>query len=448
MPSKITNYQCPGCTGPLKFSAATGRLECEYCGGSYAVSEMEARYAARNEKAREADRQQEKNASRWGADAARMRAYNCPSCGAELICEETTAATACPYCGNQSVVPGQFRDERKPDHVLPFRVEKEAAVQALKQHYRGKPLLPRGFASENHLQEIKGVYVPFWLYDVRADANVTFAATRTHVHQTRDERVITTKHYAVDRAGSVRFEKVPVDGASKMPNELMDAIEPFDYGEMKPFALGYLPGFLAERYDEGGADCALRAEERCRNSAIDAMRDSVVGYDTCRVDRADVKLSRSEPEYALLPVWLLSTRWKEKTYLFAMNGQSGRFIGDLPISWGKAAVWFAAVFAALFAIGMLFFAPEEVIPGALLLAAAVVAVLCGLMKSAGKKSEADGYIPAMGANVFLRNDRYLRTTVSRQRIQHSEPRGGGPGGHGGPGGPGGHGGHGGPGGRR
>ena len=145
MATQITNYQCPGCTGPLEFSPTTGKLECEFCGGSFTTAEVEAYYADQNRKAEAAAEKQPDN--QWGEDAAHMRFLSCPSCGAELICDDTTAATACPYCGNPSVVPGQFADVKRPDWVIPFRVEKDAAVAALKQHYKGKPLLPGSFAN-------------------------------------------------------------------------------------------------------------------------------------------------------------------------------------------------------------------------------------------------------------------------------------------------------------
>ena len=346
MAEQITNYQCPACTGPLRFDEQSGKLLCDYCESSFTVQEVEDLFRDKNA---QAEQQLEKNAdqsSGWGEDAEKMRAYNCPSCGAELICEETTAATSCPYCGNPTIIPGQFGGTKKPARIIPFKVTKEQAIAALKKHYQGKPLLPKSFSEENHLQEIKGVYVPFWLFDGVVHADVTYKATRSHTHTTDKERVITTDHYEVWRKGSLSFRDVPADGSTKMPDAHMDAIEPFDYSELKPFSLSYLPGFLADKYDVSSDQCAARVEERCRNSALDAMSDTIVGYESCMPLREDVQVQCEDTEYALLPVWLLSTRWKDKTYLFAMNGQTGKLIGDLPISWTRFWAWFGGIFAA------------------------------------------------------------------------------------------------------
>lgn len=343
---QVTNYQCPACTGPLHFDESTGKLQCDYCGNSYTVQEIEALFAGKNEQAEAAQPQE----TEWGEDAGRMRAYSCPSCGAELICEETTAATSCPYCGNPTVVPGQFGGTKRPDYIIPFKVGKEDAVAALKKHYKKKPLLPKAFAAENHLQEVKGIYVPFWLFDAKAQADTQFKTTRSHTHRTSKERSITTDHYLVDRQGTVDFRRIPVDGASKMPDSHMDAIEPFDYQGLRAFSMAYLPGFFADKYDVTAEECKARAGERCRASAIQAMEDTVLGYESRTPVRADVKLDMGQVKYALFPVWLLSTKWKGKNYLFAMNGQTGKFIGDLPISWGKCAAWFAGIYGVLAAI--------------------------------------------------------------------------------------------------
>ena len=148
MATKITNYQCPACTGPLHFSAGSGKLECEFCGSSFEVAEIEKLYEEKEKAAAaalEAEEMPDKAPEEapkaetlseddlpeaedlntdWGEDAGKMRAYLCPSCGAELICEQTTAATACPYCGNPTVVPGKFAGTLRPDYVIPFQLDK------------------------------------------------------------------------------------------------------------------------------------------------------------------------------------------------------------------------------------------------------------------------------------------------------------------------------------
>lgn len=361
MPTQVTNYQCPACTGPLHFVGASGKLECDYCGSTYDVAEIEALYAEKEAKAAETQQKEEQKQTAkkqeaaeggwdtsdmsddWGDDADAMRAYSCPSCGAELLCDETTAATSCPYCGNPTVVPGKFSGALKPEYVLPFKLAKEDAVKALKAHYKGKPFLPKAFSAENHVQEIKGVYVPFWMFDGKATGSAQYEATRSRCYTSGDYEVTETDHFDVFREGSISFEKVPVDASSKMPDDYMDSIEPFDYKELKRFSTAYLPGFLADKYDVSVEDCHERADTRCEGSLVAALGDTVTGYDSCVPVSHDVKLRRSKVHYALLPVWLLSTKWQGKNYLFAMNGQTGKLVGDLPLDKGLYWKHFAAI---------------------------------------------------------------------------------------------------------
>ena len=373
MPTQVTNYQCPACTGPLHYSAKSGKLECDYCGSSFDVAEIEALYARKEAEAAAAKQAADAKAEAaqaakaeaaeaaaasggwdtsdlsrdWGAEADGLRVYSCPSCGAELICDQSTAATACPYCGNPAIVPGQFSGALRPDYILPFRLSKDDAVQALRAHYKGKPFLPRSFTSANHIEQIQGVYVPFWLFDGGAEGAAIYRASITNVLETGDYEITETRHYHVVRAGSLAFEKIPVDASSKMPDDHMDSIEPFDYAQLRPFSTAYLPGYLADKYDVTIDDSRDRADTRCRETLAQALRDTVTGYGACVTEREDIALRRGKVHYALLPVWMLSTKWRGQDFLFAMNGQTGKLVGDLPTDRGRFWGMFAAIAAPL-----------------------------------------------------------------------------------------------------
>ncbi len=373
MPTQITNYQCPACTGPLHFEGQSGTLKCEYCGSSFQVGEIEALYAEKEQKAaaayvQDAEKQpaaggqveQQENVppkaenvqaawstqflqSDWGDDTVHMQVYSCPSCGAEVICDDTTAATSCLYCGNPTVVPGQFAGALKPDYVIPFKVDKEAAKNALKNHCKGKFLLPKFFSKEVHIEEMKGVYVPFWLFSGSVYADVTYKATTSTTTSSSSHTTTTTHHYNVRRAGTVAFQNIPVDASSKMPNDYMESIEPYDYSELKPFSTAYMPGFFADKYDVAVQECTPRADERAQNSALQIMRRQTTAYTSCVEKAKNIQLSRGNVAYALAPVWLLTTRWNNKVYFFAVNGQTGRFAGNLPCSKARFAAALAGI---------------------------------------------------------------------------------------------------------
>ena len=235
-------------------------------------------------------------------------------------------------------------------YYIDYRNRRADAVAALKKHYQKKPLLPKAFSAQNHIEQIQGVYVPFWLFSGSAEGDVTYKCTRSMTRREGDYDVTDTQHYLVRRAGSVTFEKIPVDASSKMPDENMDSIEPFDYQALKPFSNAYLPGFLADQYDVSVEQSASRADTRCKASCESALRSTVTGYTTCTPETQTVRIRRGQVQYALLPVWMLHTKWKGKDYLFSMNGQTGKLTGDLPVSWGRFWAYFAGIAGGLAAV--------------------------------------------------------------------------------------------------
>ena len=350
MAEQITNYKCPSCTGPLKFSSATGKLECEYCGNSYLPDEIKAMYAAKDEKAAEAfNKEQEKQEAQetqseeisWDSSektedsTLNMKTYSCPSCGAELICEMTTAATSCPYCGNPSIVPGQVTGSLKPDFIIPFKFDKESAKKALANHYNRKIFLPKAFSEKNQIEKIQGLYVPFWFFDGTADGYLNCKASNSSSHRSGDYIKTTTKHYNVSRQGTVDFYHIPTDASKKMPDDLMDSIEPFDYSGLIPFSTAYLPGYLADKFDVTKEDSTDRACSRAKTSLKDLLRSTINGYSSVIETGSHINIKNLKAHYAFLPVWLIHTKWQDKDFLFAMNGQTGKFVGNLPASPGK-----------------------------------------------------------------------------------------------------------------
>ena len=357
MDEEIKNYTCPACGASLRYDSESGRLMCDYCDSSYELSVFQNRVdpdeaERRAQDSSGSDRWEDAEyGSQWGKDADNMISYVCPSCGAEMICDRNTAATACPYCGNNAVIPGKFSGESlKPDYVLPFKISKDEAESALREHYKGKILLPKVFSSENHIKEVKGIYVPFWLFDGESRGDQHYTCTRSTVTREGKYEVTRTRYYDVYRAGNLSFEKVPADASSKMPDDYMDSIEPYDYSELRDFSTLYLPGFLADKYDVEAAEATKRANARIRNSFEAALKNSVKGYESVIPDGGSYRLQPGRIGYALMPVWLLSTRWRDKNYLFAVNGQTGKMVGDLPIDKTKQNIWFWSLFAGLGAV--------------------------------------------------------------------------------------------------
>lgn len=336
----IQDFKCPCCDGAIEFDSTLQKMKCPYCGTEFETETIEAYNNALNT---DGDNMSWDTSagSEWDKEEAdTLRSYICNSCGGEIVGDATTAATECPFCGNPVVMSEQFAGSLKPDYVIPFKLDKKAAKEALKQHYKGKLLLPDMFKTQNHIDEIKGIYVPFWLFDTDVDANMQYKASRIRAWSDSRYNYTETSYYFVMRGGSIGFQRVPVDGSSKMDDILMESIEPFDFSEAVDFKTAYLAGYFADKYDVDSEQSIVRANERIRRSTEEAFRDTVNGYTTVTPVASSLNLINGNAKYALYPVWLLNTNWKGEKYTFAMNGQTGKMVGDLPMDKSKFKKWF------------------------------------------------------------------------------------------------------------
>lgn len=336
----LQEFKCPCCDGAIKFDSSSQKMKCPYCDTEFDVETLMS-YGKDLKEQTDDDMQWEKApGDQWQVDETTgLRVYVCESCGGEIVGDENMAATACPFCDNPVVLKGQFAGDLKPDLVIPFKLDKKAAKEALKKHYQGKKLLPKVFKDENHLDEIKGIYVPFWLFDADTQANIQYKATRVRSWSDSKYRYTETQHYHVSRGGTLGFSAVPVDGSTKLDNALMESLEPFDISEAVDFNSAYLAGYLADRYDVDAEQSIHRANERIKKSTADTFAATATGYSTIIPVHSGIQLKNSKARYALFPVWLLNTTWKGKKYVFAMNGQTGKMVGDLPMDKGAYMKW-------------------------------------------------------------------------------------------------------------
>jgi len=337
----IQEFKCPCCDGAIEFDSTLQKMKCPYCGTEFDTETIEAYNNELNNKGSDNMSWDTSAGSEWEQNETdTLRSYICNSCGGEIVGDATTAATECPFCGNPVVMSGQFAGALKPDYVIPFKFDKKAAKEALKNHYKGKVLLPDVFKTQNHIDEIKGIYVPFWLFDTDVDANIRYKASR--IRTWSDSRYIYTEtsYYFVMRGGSIGFERVPVDGSTKMDDILMESIEPFDFSDAVDFKTAYLAGFFADKYDVDSEQSIVRANERIKKSTEESFRDTVNGYATVTPVSSALNLKNSTAKYALYPVWLLNTSWQGEKYTFAMNGQTGKMVGNLPMDKSKFKKWF------------------------------------------------------------------------------------------------------------
>ena len=359
--STIT-YKCPNCAGRLEFNSTLQTMKCPFCDSTFAVAELEAADQALVEVGLEPSQPAEwvMPSNSWApGEQEGMFVYTCQTCAGAIISDQTLSTTSCPYCGNPVIITERFTGQLKPDLVLPFQLTKENAKAALIKHYEGKPFLPKFFTDSNRIDEVKGVYVPFWLFDSIVDAEAVYDCTRVRRYSDIRFNYTETNRYAVSRSGVVEFLHVPVDGSEKLADDMMESIEPFDYSQLARFQTAYLAGYSANVYDVSAETAIVRAQERMKATTDEVVRSSISGYSTVTLRHMNIEHRNPHCFYALLPVWLLSSTYEGNVYTFAMNGQTGRLVGDLPIDkrlrrasyWKTASLVFGILMVLSLALG-------------------------------------------------------------------------------------------------
>ena len=352
----LLEYKCPCCAGKLEFDSTLQKVKCPFCDSEFEMSMFEQLDEALDSQVEDNLDWQTSTVDTWGVEEG-MKAYSCKSCGAQIVMDETTASGKCPYCDNPIVMMGNLTGDLKPELIIPFKLDKKAAKEAFTKHLTGKKLLPRVFSDQNHIDEIKGVYVPYWIFDSKAEASIKYNCTTQSSHKEGDYMVTMTQHYIAVRSGSLEFENIPVDASKKLDDKLTESLEPYDLSAAVPFQTAYMAGYMADKYDVKAEEDAERVNNRVKNSTIRSFKDTVTGYSSVEIESSNVNLKNGTARYGLLPVWILNTSWNGNNYIFAMNGQTGKFVGDLPcdeslkkkISWGTGI----AVAIGTFAVGLL-----------------------------------------------------------------------------------------------
>lgn len=336
-------YKCPNCNGPLEYNPVTDEMECAYCGGGYTMQEMNtdvqikkkevqlSETAGTSEEEEISVNGMEKEISAAEEDfleemeMMECKIYTCSSCGGELAVNNTEVSTYCAYCGQPTIIYSRVSKTRKPKYIIPFRVTKEEAVEKFRKHIRRNLLAP-GKAKKIDLEMIKGIYVPYFLFDVYYQDELTYALKKT-------SRIIKAK---------CELQKVCCDASTVVEDEFAHYLEPYDFSELREFEGGYLSGFYADRNDLSARQLTNVAVRRCKELFEDELRREI--KQKVKFTSHDSNYKFYKADYTLMPVWFMTFRWKEKPYTMMVNGQTGKVVGSSPLSKGKIAVMFILVF--------------------------------------------------------------------------------------------------------
>ncbi|MEG0108621.1 MAG: TFIIB-type zinc ribbon-containing protein, partial [Lachnospiraceae bacterium] len=329
----VLTYKCPNCAGEILFNPNTQQYECPYCMSHFTESELQ-----KISQEEHGDSQPKQEDSQPDASQEAM-IYNCPSCGAEIITDETTAATFCYYCHNPVILSGKLDGNFLPNKIVPFMIDKQEAIQLFFDWIKSKKFVPKQFFSKDQIDKITGIYFPYWVMDCDVKVDAQAKANKIRVWETGDIEYTETNQFDVVRKGAIHFEDLSKNALQKANKKLVEGVMPFQTLKMQPFTMGYLTGFQAEKRDMEQADLQQAMDDEMNKYADIILRESISGYSTVQMEHLELTAEHSSWEYVLLPVWVLTYQKSGKFYYYAMNGQTKKICGELPVDYKKLCMY-------------------------------------------------------------------------------------------------------------
>lgn len=321
----VISYKCPNCDGELLFDPSSGKYKCEYCLSTFSQQELDALNPAADTEQKEEDKT---------AEAEDAVIYTCPSCGAEIVTDDTTAATFCYFCHNPVILGGRLEGKYLPNKIIPFQIDKEEAEKRFLDYVKKKKFVPRSFFNKKQIEMLSGVYFPYWICDARIKGTMQAEAKNIRVWINENEEYTETKFYHVEREGEVVLDNLTENALQKANKQLVEGVLPYQFDQMKDFTMGYLSGFTAEKRDieKEALEDGMRGE--MQDYAKSLMRETIKGYSRVDIRDNHFTIAADTWSYVLLPVWTLTYKARNgKLYYYSMNGQTGKVCGELPIDY-------------------------------------------------------------------------------------------------------------------
>lgn len=347
--SQVFTHKCPNCDGPLLFDPKTQKFHCEYCLSTFTEEEI-ASYEQQShteEPHQASSTQTEEN----------MDIFSCSSCGAQIVTDSTTAATFCYFCHNPVILSGRVSGKFLPEKVLPFKIEKEEAIKKFLSWTGKKHFIPKSFFNKQQIEKLTGVYFPYWAVNASIDGSLQGTGTKVRIWRVGDIEYTETKKFKVKRKGRMKFSDFVQNALSKNTvDKMIDSVQPFPIEQAVDFKTQYLAGFQAEKRDIEYENIQEHVQKDLKNYATSLLKNTVSEYSFSNNITINHVFKDETKHYLLLPIWIVtykSSDSSKKTYYYAMNGQTGKTSGVLPIDYKHLVLTSSGIFLIILIIGLI-----------------------------------------------------------------------------------------------
>ena len=314
------NRKCPKCSAELILDNENNKLKCEYCRSIFDLEET------------------------------KKEVYTC-SCGAEII--SSTELKKCIYCNSKEITKKSIKSKYNIDYIIPFEKTKKDAMNAFKKLCKDKWFMPKSFNINKKAQEIKGVYIPFMICDYDTTGVLETECDDISTWNSSGYKYTKTDKYKAIRGGNVSFENILVNTSNIFKDDILETIKPYNFKELKPFDLYNNNSHLIEKNNKTNEELIKVATEKTKEYFKEEMKKDIKGFDKIKEIDSSINLYNLKISYILLPIWFLNIKYKNKTYTFAMNGQTGKINDSTPIDKKRIMFLWISSFIIIFALLLL-----------------------------------------------------------------------------------------------
>ena len=355
---EIQSYKCPNCGGGLVFDPKTQKFKCEYCLSAFTeetLKEMEEAARKSEEASKPGEMPEAEKIESQKQAESKMVLYTCPSCGAEIVAQETTASTYCCYCHNPVVLSGSLDGKYRPDGLIPFEIDKKKAKEIFKNWIQKKKYVPDDFYSPRQMDYLEGIYYPYWMYSCQVSGEMQAEALRKRVTVAGEIEYIETSRYHLEKKAELPIKDVARNALKQADRSLAETVLPFDMKKLRPFQAGYFLGFRAERRDREKEEFTQEIEQEIKQYTRESLQNSVSGYDHVDIRNHRETITGEKWNYAMLPVWMMTYPDPKsgQMYYFSINGENGKVCGVLPVDSKKLVRLFLTIFIPVFVLLLL-----------------------------------------------------------------------------------------------
>jgi len=325
--------KCPNCNAELHYDIKSEKLKCDYCGSTF-DSEQKL-------KINSAEKVEEKTNVKKTVET---KSYRCKYCGATLLTFDSTAATFCNYCGQESMLEDKLLKINEPDYIIPFKITKEQCLEIIKKKLSKNIIIPNYMKKNIVLDKVHAIYMPYAVYNFSKNGIATSSGKKFYKRRGNYDYY---KDYVVKTDIDVKIEGISYDLASKFYDQYSYAIAPFDFNEAIPFSANYISGFYANCKDVDYLIYSNEAYDKAKKY-VNLQLKKRKEYKTYGCINPNISLFRNEENIGMFPVYFLSFKNKEKICYAVINGQTGKIAIDLPIDVKKFILFSSIVSIIVF----------------------------------------------------------------------------------------------------